>query len=651
MARKVIDAILWIEGFYPFSFKFDLKRSYKKHEMDLEQLTLDPTSISIFKYSDYFNAYFKNICKALEEVINKSELDKSTFINLLIASLNRTELIIFEETKQRLKAGPSYDSNMQANVYLKKKEFQNGTESAWGLLDSAIETAILNLNYLNYVEFSEKKEIKNDLTQIELLKNIEIIGSTFNAIKQAYDRIIWRGYEIKFDESNYKLESNQHHLMLENAALTRLTRNINNIENQLHYTPEEFKEIIKTYHTTRKFQIIKSIDEENCNLVPRYKAKSRKPTNSFFSFISPIITYYPFFQSEKISSFDNLTILELVNLFSTLNDFIALLPMPKYKDTEVKNLEKFKLFNPKIRKKILVNYFKKTTKFTEKQILIFLDLLTQKGKNHNLFLYPIYEEKEYYFFSHTNIKRANMLYLVDKWLGIGNCDLSDRGFKFEAYVKDFLKDEKLNDFAKFVYVEHSMFSFLDENNNRHREEIDLVLTTKSSIIVAEIKCISYPFDSNDFYSSYQTLKKAKNQVIRKAKFLEDNWIKFENLIGKKQNKKIEKIIIVNFPQFAGRVIDNIPIADFYLFLSYFQSGKFTNVKIERNKEATLNEILYYDSVSSFERNFGPFFLNPYPIQELISRQKLEEYEVTLQGTKPKTIAERVVYLEKTSSDE
>lgn len=647
MAEKIIDKILWIEGFYPFSLKYDLNKSIKKYKQELTPLEVDLTSKSIFKYSGYFNLYFKDICEALNKVIKKSTLDKSTFINLIIADLNRTEVLVSEDSEQKLLSGGSFDSNMPANVYIQKPEFQNGTEPVWGLIDSAIETATLNLNYLNYVKFNENNITTDELSQVDVIKNLGLIGSTFNAIKQAYDRIIWRGDLIEDENSTVKLKSNQINLMLDNVALTRLIRNIGSVQMELQSDSEEYKSIKKTYHGTRHFQIIKSIEAENNHMILKYQAKSKNPTDSFISFTAPILTYYPFFHSEKISSFDNLSILDLVNLFSSLCDFVMALPIPHYNETEVKDLTKFKRFNPRISKSTLIDYFKKTTKYTERQILIFVNLLTQKGNKHNLFLYSIYEEGDYYFFSHSTIKRANMLYLVDKWLEAGNCDLAERGFKFEDYIKDFLRKEKQNAFAKFNIVEHSKFWYLDDKNIRHEEEIDLVLKTETTIIVAEIKCITYPLEPNDFYSSFQTIKKAKNQVLRKSKFLEDNWDKFENLLGKKGERKIEKIIVVNFPHYAGRIIEDIPVADFYLFLSYFKSGKLTNVKIERNKGMTVNEVPYYDSVRSFEHNFEGFFKNPIPIQDLISRQRIEEYEVTLNGTEPKTIAERVVYIEKT----
>ncbi len=647
MTKKIIDKILWIEGFYPFSLKFDIKTALENHKRELEPLEIDLTSKSIFRFSKYFNSYFKDICVALDKNLQNSTLDKFRFIDLIIADLNRTELLVAEDSKQTLLSGSSFDSNMPANVYIQKPEFQNSTEPVWGLIDSAIETATLNLNYLNYVKFNKNPKFTDELSQVDVIKNLGIIGSTFCAIKQSYDKIIWRGDLIEFENSTIKLKSNQRNLMLDNVALTRLMRNIGSVQMELESDLEEYKSIKKLYHTSRHFQIIKSIDEEDDQLVLKYQRKSKKVTNSFISFTAPILTYYPFFHSEKIIAFESLTILDLVNLFSSLCDFVMVLPIPDYNDTEVKDLKKFKRFNPKVSKSTLLGYFKKTTKYSEKQILIFLNLLTQKGNKHDLFLYPIYEENDYYYFSHSTIKRANMLYLVDKWLEVGNCDLAERGFKFEDYVKDFLREEKMNAFAKFNIIEHSNFWFLDEDNNRQEEEIDLVLKTETAIIVAEIKCTTYPFEPNDFYSSFQTIKKARKQVSRKSKFLEDNWEKFEDILGKKDDRKIKKIIVVNFPHYAGRIVEDIPIADFYLFLSYFKSGKLTNVKIERNKGMTVNEIPYYNSVRSFDDNFEQFFKNPIPIQDLISRQRIEEYEVTFKGTEPKTVAERIIYVEKT----
>ncbi|WP_373550059.1 hypothetical protein [Haliscomenobacter sp.] len=236
-----------------------------------------------------------------------------------------------------------------------------------------------------------------------------------------------------------------------------------------------------------------------------------------------------------------------------------------------------------------------------------------------------------------------MLYLIDRWLVSGNCDLSERGLQFEKYITNFLKTEALNEFAKFSIIDRSKFSFVDSSGNRLEEEIDLVLKTETTLIIAEVKCITYPLEATDLYNSFQIIKKAKSQVSRKAQFLENNWVNFEGSLGKREGRRIEKIIVVNFPHFAGRIIEGIPIADFYLFLSYFKSGELGNVKLERGKSPEWSSMPYYDSVNSFEKNFRSFFLDPIPIKDLVSRQQIEEYEVTIQGTQPKTMSQRVIY--------
>lgn len=500
----------------------------------------------------------------------------------------------------------------------------------------------MNLNYLKFIKFGNEL-IENEIDQVDVIKNLTLIGSIFNAIKQSYDRIIWRGYTIENEDSTIKLISDERELMLDNAALTRLTRNISSKHYELQYSDNKYSDIIKYYHTTRKHQIIKSIEVNGDDLKINYKAKSRTPSFSYFAFTAPLLTYYPFYRSQAIPSLQNLSILDLVNLFSSLFELIDNLPMPSYEDTGIVDLAKFKLFNPKLKKSTLLNYYKNISKYSEEQILIFLDLLTQKGKKHNLYNFPLYESGEYYFFSHSNIKRANMLYLIDKWLDAGNCDLSERGYAFEDYISDFLKTEPMNKFAKFEVVNQSKFAFLDTEGNPKEEEIDLVIKTDSTLILAEVKCIMYPLDSDDFYNSHQIIKKAKKQIVRKAKFIEENWNHFEYVLGKKVGKKVEKIIIVNFPHFAGRTIDGIPITDFYLFLSYFKSGKLSSVKLERHNNPIFSEIPYYDSIQSFQDNFHTFFLNPTPIEDLVSRQEIQEYEVTMKGTIPKVISQRVLY--------
>lgn len=642
---KLIHKLLWEDGYYPFSMKYNPKKTFEKIELEYSELEVDDTSKSIVTYSYHFNNYFKEICKSLETVLKKSKLNKEQFIDLLIADLNRTEIVISGDTIQVLESQKTIDMNAMSNVYIQKPEFQNISEPVWGIIDAAIDTSILNLNHLKYIKFSMEEDtvIENEIEQVDVIKFLGNVGSFYNSIKHAYDRIIWNHHHIEYIEDVMYLRQNSNHLMLDNVGLTRLSRNISGKYQEIKYNSKAYKDEGKQYHQTRTHQEISKIELKDDKLIIKYKSKKSIFSDSFCSYIAPLLTYYPFYRSKKIKKFDDLTIFDLVNLFSILHDLVNLLPFPNYDDTEVKDLEKFTSFNPKLTQKEIVNHFKKTTKYSENQILIFIDLLTQKGDSHNLYRYPIYENGGFMFFALSIIKRANILYLIDKWLEMGECDLSDRGYEFEDYITNFLMTEDLNEFAKFKKIERSTFSFKNDNSEKFEEEIDLVLLTESTLILAEVKCIVYPLEQKDYYTSYQTIKKAKKQIERKAKFIEDNWDHFKDDLGERNTLKIEKIIIVNFPHYTGHILDGIPVADFYLFLSYFQSGKFHNIKLEKGKEPVYNFIPYYNSVKSFESNFGSFFQRPLPVQDLINRQAIEEYEVSIKGNDPKIIGQRVIY--------
>ncbi|TDP00329.1 hypothetical protein [Flavobacterium sp. 245] len=647
MAKKAIDIILWEEGFYPFSIKYNLKNAFEKHKDKLDGAEFDITSDSIINYSHYFNKYFVEIGNALKYALTKSMLGKPEFIALLIADLNRTEVIITEETRRAHNANDSFDMNQISDISISKPEFQNGSESSWSLIDTVIDIATVNLDYLNYIKFdSSVNKNREELVQVDVIINLTHIGSIYIAAKYSYDQIIWRGYSMTFENGELRLKSDLNELMLDNASLIRLSRNIAFKYDDLLNSHSDYKKILSYYDETRKFQKLKLIELKEGNLIISYQKKDKKPSESYCLLVAPILAYYPFYRSQKIAGLENLTLIDLVNLLSGLQDFVRALPIPEYYNTAVQNLSQFHHFNPKIKKTALIAHFKIITKYDEKQIKTFLTLLTHRGNKHNLYRYPIYQEGENLFFTHSTIKRANVLYLIDKWLEEGKCDLAERGFHFENYIKNHLKNEKLNKFAHFKLIEQSKFYFKNSENVRIEEEIDLVIITDTTVIVGEIKCSTYPLDPDDFYTSFQTIKKAKKQIERKTRFLNDNWEKFENIIGKKGSRRFEKIIIVNFPQFAGRVIDGVPIADFNLFLSYFHTGRFSSFKLEKGKMPIADVIPYYDSIPTFESNFGKFFNKPIPIMELLDRQEIIDYEVTYKGVEPKTISQRVKYKSK-----
>jgi hypothetical protein len=643
--KNVIDKLLWEEGFYPFSDKYALKEAVRRTKEKYGSYILDNTADAILKYSPWFNQYHLDVIKQLRKIVKKSKLTKDQFILFILAIVNRGELIVeYDVKEQYINSSSSLDFDRIPNTYITKDEFQNKNESSWGLIDAIIDVGITNLNYSNYLKFpKEETPIDKEIDQVTMVRNLTIIGSAFNTIKDAYDKVIWQYGTMEFEEEKNRLILLQEetNLKLKNIGLTRLTRNSMNNYFDMINNVDDYKDYLSFYHKTRRFQILKSIKYVNDEIEIQYTGKGRIYSNEFCHHMASIITYYPFFRTKEIDAFQGLTIQDLVNLFSNLAELADNLPFPDYNDTDIVDFEKFQKFAPRIKLENLIKYYVITTKYKRSQIELFLNLLIQNGKDHNLYLYPLYKMDDYIVFSVPNIKRANKFYLVDKWLEAGGCDLSERGYEFEDYIKKFLTTEKMNEYAKFKLIENSNFSFIEINGEKKEEEIDIVILTNSSLILGEIKCITYPLESKDYYQVFHTLKKAKNQIQRKSKFIKDNWNQFADTFKSTSPLKIETIIVTNFPHFTGTKIDGIPVADFYLFFSYFKTGLFTQLKVIPKEGIIKHEEPYYTDEASFISNFSSFFENPIPIQELMVRQSIEEYEVSIQGTEPSIFSTRV----------
>lgn len=643
MKTKLISKILWEKGFNPFSLNYDLSRSIKNLSK-YNDVEVDQTTESIIKYSSIFNSYFKEICKELNKRIEGISIAKEELTRLIVGDLNRTDILVTSDAEKAILSQGTFDFNSYSNTYIQNEAFANNSEPAWALIDSAIDVAILNLNYLNYVDFSKPKPDISELDIVDLVKHLTIIGSIHNAVKQSYEKVIWNEGEIIADGESIQLKQNENNLLLENAGLTRLVNNIHS--KNLEY---QFKELIELetfqlYHKTRKFQIIKNITNESGILVIGYQAKRQEPSASYLQLFANLNIYYPYYRTDKFSKIQDLSLQDLVNMFSMLQDFVRMLPMPVPEQTEIYDIEKFRKFAPLISKKQLIEYFRNISKYSTDQVECFISLLIKNDSKHDLYKYPVYEYGDNLYFSSCNVKRANILYLIDSWLKEIDSDMSLRGHAFEKYIKDYFKNQKMNSFAKFEIVEKSNFEISVNSKVASNEEIDLVIKLSNTIILAEIKCISYPIESNEFYSARQTLKSASQQITRKSTYIKDNWDSFSHILGSKENMKVIELIITNYPHYAGRKIEGVPILDCNLLFSYFISGEFKTVKFDTSRVLEEHVISYYNSVETFESNFENFINDPVPISELVKRQRVEKCLVTLEEAQPKIFSQRVVYI-------
>lgn len=214
--------------------------------------------------------------------------------------------------------------------------------------------------------------------------------------------------------------------------------------------------------------------------------------------------------------------------------------------------------------------------------------------------------------------------MTDSWLDEAGVDLTHRGSKFEKYIKKSL-EESLGK-KGFTYYIPKINKF--KNKNGEFEEIDLLINLKDIVILAEVKCIRYAMECRDTHNNMKTIQKAANQVKRKADFINKYKEELQDVTRNIEGKNIIKVIITNYPIFAGTTVDDIPVIDFYLFNSYFLSGKLTNVAVSSGNIKEIPKELYYSNESEMCKNLEKFLYAPPSINVLKKKLKLEEKNLT-----------------------
>lgn len=333
--------------------------------------------------------------------------------------------------------------------------------------------------------------------------------------------------------------------------------------------------------------------------------------------------YYPFIYKERIEEIKELSINDMIIMFTRLSNLIN-----KIIDTKKEKKQRMSLLSVKISRKDIVRLLKQTTIYSKKQIELFLEMNTNTMDNNcriNLRSKPLLLLGNTYLCLVSAIVTPNYSYLTDVWLDAAGVDLTRRGKDFERYIKKSLEDVLSKKGYSYNIPQINKFT----NKDGKYEEIDLLINLKNVVVIAEVKCIKYAMECRDTHNNLKIVKNAANQIKRKADFIKVHKDELSDFIGDMEGKKIIKVIITNYPIFAGSDVDDIPIIDFYLFDSYFRSGKLTHAVLGSNIVSEVDVIPYYSNEDELCTELENFLDNPPSIDELKKKIKLEERKLSL----------------------
>ncbi len=630
---KYLKKIRFEAEYYPFSPKYDKALNHELHEKAISE-GVSKNVVNIIRLCNYFNENFHlKLSVELASLLREIQLSKKDLRELFIGLINEQELVITQKFKEFLNTTKQLTAFDMENAALIRKDNPNNPQNFTAFSETIVEFANTFFRYLsfdddkNYI-FSGSRKSEDEI--FGLLAKILHAVNKYYGIKNHFDGSLFYNGEIEIisDDKVYFNPCLDSLPLIEKACVTMIA---NQRLNRYEYYERNYKlnpQVKEWMLKDTSPLILNDISIEKGIITYTLRKRTTEDYVIHLDYLVSLHDYYSFYTKEVLEKLGGLTIPKFLQLHTELHLIVYKvykLGMPK---NNVEIVEEFKKnFVPKINGENLKSYLKSVSNCSEQQIEFFLKTITTNhSEKLNLYATHLLKEGDYYYFPLLPALKPNHFFLIDYWLESAGEDLAKRGKVLENYVKSQLALAVQKEFNKFQVINQCDFSF-----NKKKQEIDLLIQTKNTLIVGEVKCVKYPMYERNYCSILtKVIAKAVQQVKDKSKFLEDNKEHFSKIYSLNE-RKIVKVIVLNFPIYCSVEVDDIPVVDINTFLSYFKSGKMITKALGADDVSIVNSEAYYTSEDEFCDNFESYLRNNPVLDAYLSQLQITRSSYKVDG--------------------
>ncbi|MFA7326353.1 MAG: hypothetical protein WC121_06785 [Candidatus Kapaibacterium sp.] len=641
--KKLKNKLKNDQRFFPYNQNYDFK--YIKEYLETNNLLESNSQISQnVLCSIYFNKYFKYFKELYFHTFEVNQTPTDEFFKILITLLNREVYIMGKKMMDSMENLDEFHFDELINSKIDSIIPEYGFINVQGGLEASHEAlnTIINLHQLNRLISSNPKI---DLSSVKNSSKLLTYSNIYTSVKFAYDMTVWGNYSVSIDDTKELIKISCTNTQQEKIIKIGQRRFISNMHFSIAVMISDIKKENKVYkfllsesnkrRKQKRLKSVKVIDGEIYFNIA--KGNDKEEAKKELLTMSAVLSHYPFLTKERLLNFGELNIQEVLSIFIVIQNLFEQVSQISKEETNIIDLEYFNLFTLKVKQNVLIEYVLTKTNFSKSQIKKVIEAFVYSQGYINIWEKPLIEINNYLYPVLLPLLQPNLLRITDYLLDTGGFDLKKRGKLFENY----LKFELINSLREKDYQINIIKNNIFKNSKKDYEEIDLIAELKGVTIIAEIKCIKFPFEPRDYNSMLKRLTEGTEQINRKVEFLN----KFKNEIKGLSflNKPIVKLVITNYPHFSGLVINDVPITDATLIDNYFINGAFTSGHIVSNKdvydiyEASSSSIIYYNNEDDLSKNLKSFFHNPIPIAEQLKDVYLKETLISLPTANPKIV--------------
>lgn len=276
---------------------------------------------------------------------------------------------------------------------------------------------------------------------------------------------------------------------------------------------------------------------------------------------------------EPLPRFDGLSARDLLNVLWVLSPLATLLPPATPEAHELRSLDDFVAFAPRLHREDLGRTLRAALGFSQVKAHRAISILSFDGSfRDDLWQKPLIPlDGDWLTIVFEALRTPNLLWLVDRWLRDGEFDMAARGSTFEANLRKALAEECT--LATAQVLPHALKLPV---GNGLEEDIDLVIRIGETVLVGEAKCTVYPTDPFEFRHYEDTLRAAATQVERKAEaarrhsaalLAKTKWTDVDP-----NDLSVVPCVISNLPLGTGYPTGGSAVADEYILARYLGEG-------------------------------------------------------------------------------
>lgn len=601
---------------------------YKKVDATISYSEEDAVAIEHFvQISSHMHVLYAELYKLIKNNYLHLNLRGCDIAEYIVAGLNREYKVIWNKRQASLKKAEkgSYFLSDMMNFKLQSPEPEIGMIDARACLESATDSISLLLNYLRY--FLNEEPTSEDFNPEEFagrIRNSMQISQMAVVLKHSYDDILYNGGFVNIDKTNKLITfdyENQHKLKLLLAGdMMFAERRL-----QVMSHAREKGIIPRLLKNITNYRIKKAKINDSCIKLDFGQGAPKEHKQIVSDMQSAVDSYYEFLVGDTIlPNLANCTIDEAISVWCAIQ-YVALYVSSNLNyDISINTREDYSPVPSKILKSDLISYVVKLTGIKPVKIRAAVSALEADWTKFNdIWTSMLYPVGEYYLLPFFPIIYSSPYNVIDRLLLRGGFNLDDRGKQFEAFLYNKLTQNATS--YPITCIPTGKYGI-----QGNEEEIDVLISMKNAVLVADAKCIHYSVEPLNYAEAWERLEEGCEQVIRKTEFVKNNAQYFSKL-DDYSSKIFISFVITNYPTFSGFSHKGVYVIDSHSFLAYMQSGIMTMRQLTLTTDPILGIKRFYHTEDQFSNDFVRY-LSDNPIKyEFLKRIYIHDLPLSIES--------------------